>query len=169
MKCHRSAFTLREHAFRRPRRGFTLIEVLIVVVIMAVLAATIIPQFSSSTQDAKESTLKFNIHTLRSQIEMYKIHHLGDYPAITDADLPQLTGATNVDGEIGTAGANYPYGPYITGDLPPNPFDGSNTVTAVTTPGTKPSTPVGTDGGWLYDASNGSIWPNDSTGLALYQ
>ena len=43
------------------RKAFTLIEVLIVVVIMAILAATIIPQFSSSTQDAMESALKFNI------------------------------------------------------------------------------------------------------------
>ena len=41
----------------RSRRssGFTLVEILIVVVIMAVLAATIIPQFSSATNDAKTS------------------------------------------------------------------------------------------------------------------
>jgi len=65
--------------FRR-RNAFTLIEVLIVVIIMAVLAATIIPQFTTSTKDAKDSTLKFNMHTLRSQIELYKLHHLGKYP-----------------------------------------------------------------------------------------
>ena len=35
------------------KQGFTLVEVLIVVVIMAILAATIIPQFSDSTKDAK--------------------------------------------------------------------------------------------------------------------
>ncbi len=47
------------------RNAFTLIEVLIVVIIMAVLAATIIPQFSSSTTDAKISSLKFNLAALR--------------------------------------------------------------------------------------------------------
>ena len=41
------------------RNAFTLIEVLIVVIIMALLAATIIPQFSSSTSDAKKSAVEF--------------------------------------------------------------------------------------------------------------
>ena len=76
------------------RRGFTLIEVLIVVVIMAVLAATIIPQFSSSTRDAKDSALEFNTHTMRSQIELYKVHHNSNYPDqigdSTNGYLPQL-------------------------------------------------------------------------------
>ena len=52
--------------------AFTLIEVLIVVVIMAILAATIIPQFTDSTKDAKASTATFNLHTLRAQIELYR-------------------------------------------------------------------------------------------------
>src|SRR5687767_2144937 len=65
---------------KRSREAFTLIEVLIVVVIMAVLAATIIPQFSSSTKDARESSLRFNLHALRSQIELYKLHHTGAVP-----------------------------------------------------------------------------------------
>ena len=43
------------------RSAFTLIEVLIVVVIMAILAATIIPQFTDSTKDAKTSTAKMNV------------------------------------------------------------------------------------------------------------
>ena len=67
---------------RNRRNAFTLIEVLIVVIIMAVLAATIIPQFSSSTNDAKLSSVKFNLHTIRSQIEMYKVHHSGGLPAL---------------------------------------------------------------------------------------
>jgi prepilin-type N-terminal cleavage/methylation domain-containing protein len=62
------------------KSGFTLVEVLIVVVIMAILAATIIPQFTDSTSDAKASTTKFNLHTLRSQIELYKTQHNGVVP-----------------------------------------------------------------------------------------
>jgi general secretion pathway protein G len=146
-------------------RGFTLIEVLIVVVIMAVLAAVIIPQFSSSTQDAKDSALRFNSHTMRSQIELYKLHHLGKYPdQIGDATtgyLPQLTKATDINGNIGAAGAAYPYGPYIEGDVPPNPFDGKNVVTQVDLGGQKPTGVSGTAGGWQYDPNTGAIWPNN--------
>jgi len=147
------------------RRGFTLIEVLIVVVIMAVLAATIIPMFSSSTEDAKFSSLKFNMHTLRSQIELYKLHHLGMYPdQIGDATrgyLPQLTHATDVNGNIGDPGPNFPYGPYLDGDIPPNPFDGKNRVVQVNLGGQKPTGVADTDGGWQYDPATGAIWPNN--------
>ena len=140
----------------RRRKAFTLIEVLIVVVIMAVLAATITPQFSSSTQDAKDSQLDFNVHTMRSQIELYKVHHLGNYPAITGNDLPQLTSATNASGETGAAGPSYPYGPYVDSELPNNPFNDLNTVAA----GTGGAGDGGS--GWQYDATTGGIWPNHS-------
>src|SRR5688500_1708203 len=77
-----------------PRSGFTLIEILIVVVIMAVLAAAIIPQFRASTEDAKGSTLKFNLHTMRNQVALYKVHHRGTVPQISANDLPQLRSAS---------------------------------------------------------------------------
>ena len=66
---------------RKARRsGFTLVEVLIVVVILAILAAAVVPQFSSSTQDAKFSTSVFNLQTLRAQVQVYKAQHNGVYP-----------------------------------------------------------------------------------------
>ena len=137
----------------RRRSAFTLIEVLIVVVIMAVLAATIIPQFSSSTKDAQESSLKFNQHTMRSQIELYKVHHYGSYPAITGNSLPQLVNPTNAAGTTGAAGPDFPYGPYMD-EIPPNPFSDDNSIVA--------GTGLAGDGtsGWQYDVNTGGIWPN---------
>lgn len=141
----------------RRRDGFTLIEVLIVVVIMAVLAATIIPQFSSSAKDAKESSLNFNLHTMRSQIELYKGQHNSKVPTdlgdATGGFLPQLTGATNSNGDTGAAGTNYPYGPYFA-EVPVNPFNDDNSVVA--------GMGVAGDGssGWQYDAATGRLWPN---------
>jgi prepilin-type N-terminal cleavage/methylation domain-containing protein len=142
---------------RRRRNAFTLVEVLLVVVIMAILAATVIPQFSTSSEDAKESTLAFNIHTLRSQIELYKLHHKGNAPAITAGDLPQLTTGTNVDGATGTPGDEYPYGPYLVNGVPPNPITGISTVTAQAT--WPPSAETET-GGWLYHEATGQIAPD---------
>ncbi len=136
----------------RRRRAFTLIEVLIVVIIMAVLAATIIPQFSSSTRDAKESSLQFNLHTMRSQIEMYKMHHLSNYPPQADFEN-QMTKTTDIDGTVGV-GAGFPYGPYMT-EVPANPFDDSTDVEA----GTGIAV-VGVNGGWQYDELTGGIWAN---------
>ncbi len=135
--------------------AFTLIEVLIVVVIMSILAATIIPQFSATTDDAKSSAQKFNSHTLRAQIELYRIHHT-EYPEITDGKLPQLTSATNAGGIPGT-GDGFPFGPYITDELPENPYNSDNTVVAG-----DGSAVVAGGAGWQYNKDTGGIWPNNS-------
>jgi prepilin-type N-terminal cleavage/methylation domain-containing protein len=132
--------------------AFTLVEVLIVVVIMAILAATIIPQFTDSTQDAKVSTTKFNLHTLRSQIELYKAQHNGVVPTGT---LVELTTSTDIDGNQGT-GANFPYGPYIR-EIPMNPFTNQNSVTVISSDPAAAGDVTGA-GGWLYNDTTGGIW-----------
>lgn len=139
------------------RNAFTLIEVLIVVIIMALLAATIIPQFSTSTTDAKKSSLSFNLHTMRSLIEMYKVHHNAKPPEFAKfAD--QMTKATDITGA--TTGTNLIYGPYLQGQIPANPFNGLNTLVEFTTT-TDPTGPSGT-GGWLYNATTGNFFPNNA-------
>jgi general secretion pathway protein G len=142
------------------RNAFTLIEVLIVVIIMAVLAATIIPQFSSSTKDAKESNLKFNLHTLRSQIEMYKEHHLGKYPpaATSDDFAKQMTQKSKQDTTLDTNGA---YGPYVTGEIPANPLNSSNAV-AILSGDTEPTGATGGTEGWQYNPTHGWFYPNNA-------
>ena len=51
---------------RRSEQGFTLVELLIVVIILAIMSAIAIPQFSSSTEDAKVSSLETNLAELRA-------------------------------------------------------------------------------------------------------
>lgn len=147
--------------WRRARRALSLIEVLIVVVIMAILAAVVIPQFASSTEDARASALQFNLHTLRSQIELYKAQHFGRPPELRDNTLPQLTSATNAQGQIGPPGPDYPFGPYVQQALPPNPYDGKNRVVQVANPGQIPTAPADANGGWQYDPTTGAIYPNN--------
>jgi len=60
------------------RAAFTLVEVMIVVVILGILAATVLPQFISTNDDAKESVLVQDLQTLRSQIQLFKFQHNGN-------------------------------------------------------------------------------------------
>ena len=147
-------------ARKKRRDGFTLIEVLIVVVIMAVLAATIIPQFGSATKDANTSTARFNLHSLRTLIELYKIHHLTVPPSGAN-NLEQLVKATNQAGVVGAAGPSFPYGPYLRDSLPVNPFTKSAKVTLFTEAGA-PTASGTSDAGWIYRPATGEIWIDEA-------
>jgi prepilin-type N-terminal cleavage/methylation domain-containing protein len=130
------------------RNAFTLIEILIVVVIMAILAATIIPQFTDSTADAEVATAEFNLNTLRAQIELYKAQHAGAVPAFAGGVITGLTEETLHNGKT--------YGPYLA-KMPTNTITDSATVTAVAVPGPiAPATATG-DTGWLYHTTTGEI------------
>ena len=106
------------------RTAFTLIEVLLVVVILAVLAGAVIPRYLTTADDAKRSSLTHNLSVMGVQLEIYRAQHLNQYPTIAGNALPQLTASTNSAGEIGAAGPLFPFGPYVL-EPPMNPYDGS--------------------------------------------
>ena len=68
----------------RLRSGFTLIEILIVVVILGILAAVIIPQFTNAADDASISSARTQLQTMRSQVELYRAQN-GAYPTANGA------------------------------------------------------------------------------------
>lgn len=133
--------------------AFTLVEVLIVVVIMAILAAVIIPQFTDSTKDAKSSTTKFNLSTMRSQIQLYRTQHGGLSPAATLIELKKSTDASGAQG----TGASYPFGPYLR-EIPANPVTNSNAVKSITNDPAVAGDVTSGGAGWLYNATTGGIW-----------
>ena len=69
-----------KHTSHAKQNGFTLVELLIVVIIIGILAAVTIPQFSSSTEDASSSASASNLATLRGAIDLYYQQH-GEYPS----------------------------------------------------------------------------------------
>jgi prepilin-type N-terminal cleavage/methylation domain-containing protein len=157
---------------KKCRDGFTLIEVLIVVVILGILAATVLPQFTSSTANAKESALRADLAQLRSQISLYKFQHDGVYPTGTaDNVVKQLTLASDVSGNtaaVGTAG--YPFGPYLMGQLPTNPYNGGSGIVvkagAISTADVDPAAMHGSlKVGWIYSTLTGQVIAN-SVGTA---
>ncbi|MGB2865727.1 MAG: prepilin-type N-terminal cleavage/methylation domain-containing protein, partial [Sedimentisphaerales bacterium] len=130
--------------------GFTLVEILIVVVILGILAAIVIPQFTEASTEAKTSSLCTDLQTLRSQIELYKIQHNDDLPAAgvnTEADfIADMTAQTNVAGAAGTD-----YGPYIQ-KVPTNQFTDRDTVRIEAGPST-----AGADThGWVFNSDTGA-------------
>jgi prepilin-type N-terminal cleavage/methylation domain-containing protein len=72
---------MRTRKHNAARNAFTLIEILIVVVILGILAAIVIPQFTNAADDANESGVKSQLQTLRSQIELYRAQNAGTNPA----------------------------------------------------------------------------------------
>ncbi|MFT7464642.1 MAG: general secretion pathway protein G [Pseudohongiellaceae bacterium] len=141
----------------RKQTGFTLVELLIVVIILGILAAVVIPQFNSAANESKEAALASNLATVRQSIEMYKVQHDDTFPDATNFAI-QLTGTTGVDGA--TTGTTY--GPYIRNDLPNEPFSGVNTVIF---------TAVDNAGGWAFDVTTGQFQANNTdlgpSGIAL--
>ena len=158
---------------RRPRlhAGFTLVELLIVVVILGVLAAIAIPQFSASTDDSKVAALDASLNNLRTAIELYYQQH-GHYPSAvagggtyavnTEATFTaQLASFTSAAGVVSTTkDATYKYGPYLKkSTLPAEPINNIATVEIVTT-GTLGMTASGSTGGWKFDNKTGQLIAN---------
>lgn len=99
---------------KQVKRAFTLIEILIVVVILGILAAIVIPQFTDASQEASRSSVSSQLQTLRGQIELYRVRNQGFNPDV----------ATNGWGDMMSPPNGEP--PYIQ-TLPRNPlFNGAD-------------------------------------------
>src|SRR3954465_3701348 len=98
---------------RTSKGGFTLVEILIVVIILGILAAIVIPQFTNASTDARKNSLTSQLQTVRSQLELYKLQHNDKLPAFSGAtgDLQwgQMTLQTDVSGST-TASSNKDFG-----------------------------------------------------------
>src|SRR5579864_7959116 len=71
-----------------PRKaGFTLIEIMIVVIILGILAAIAIPQFSSASGEARLSTMRDILRFMRSQITVYKAQHQDVPPGYPNGNI----------------------------------------------------------------------------------
>ena len=116
----------------RRSKGFTLIEMLIVIVVIAILALIVIPRLLGAGRKAKEATLRGDLHQLRNSIQQFEAD-CGDYPSATDQ---LMTAPVAGNGGTGIALDVVGWqGPYLrTPDnlLPKDPFTDSSTSWAYT-------------------------------------
>jgi general secretion pathway protein G len=133
-----------QHPVSSGSRGFTLVEILIVVVILGILAAIVVPQFANASSSAQSSSLKGSLQVIRSQLELYHAQHNSTYPTLDQLDdaWNVLTSQTNAEGNAGTD-----YGPYIK-KMPVNPFEGSSSVSDAAAIGV----------GWVYEEATGKVY-----------
>ena len=127
-------------------KGFTLVEILIVVVILGILAAIVVPQFTNAANDARNGNVATQVSTIESQLELWAARNNGSYP------------------DLATAGQQF--SDMVTGgyfkDVPTNPYTNASTIVANTTfddadPSISTFTSAGSTDGWVYDAGSGNI------------
>lgn len=88
----------------RRQAGFTLIEIMVVVIVLAILAATIIPQFTGTAHDARVARAGTDIKTLENALERFYTH-VGRYPTTEEGLRSLVEPPSGIEGRWG--------GPYI--------------------------------------------------------
>jgi len=145
---------LKRYTVMKSIYGFSLVEVLIVVSILGIMAAIVVPQDNSSTKDAQFAALRSNLHVVRKQLELYKIHHNGVWPAAvgeTGADFARrMMTRTDKDGAAGTQ-----FGPYLE-RVPVNKYNNRTSVRVG-----EAAAGANTDG-WRFDPLTGEFQPDDN-------
>ena len=123
---------------RHAHRGFTLVEILVVVVILGILATMVVPQFLEASIRAKSSSMLAQVQTVRKALEVYRTEHGNEYPTLAQM-WTNLTIQTDAAGDAGGT-----LGPYLL-KVPNNPFSNGSAIAA------------DNSADWQYDETTGQI------------
>ncbi|UCE58789.1 MAG: prepilin-type N-terminal cleavage/methylation domain-containing protein [Phycisphaerales bacterium] len=148
---------------RKP--GFSLTELVIVVVIIGIIAAIAAPRLAEGGAAAADAALRGSLRTLRGAIDMYAGEHDNVWPASKPADrseatfIDQLTKKTNSAGAVGNAPGEHIFGPYLRG-IPPVPVGPNVGARGIDLKTTGFVYEAVLSAGWVYNYDTGEIYAN---------
>lgn len=141
---------------RRRRHGFTLVELLVVIVVLAVLAAIVLPKFMNSSKRSKESALRSDLKLLRNAVGLFQADTTV-YP-LTLADLAATSapakGLDSSGNQVNITAADW-HGPYLQ-EIPKDPVSGNDFTYGTTSPNVGKVSSSATGNG--LDSSAYSTW-----------
>lgn len=157
----------------KPKRAFSLVELVIVIVIIGIIAAIAVPRISRGAKGATESAVRGDLAALRAAIDLYAAEHNGIFPGKNKNDgtaggtatdmVEQLTMFSDVHGKTGSYSADdgLVFGPYLRNGMPALPV-GANTGSAAVVFSTANPPDVAESGGqgWVYNPDTGQIRAN---------
>ncbi len=127
-------------------KGFTLVEILIVVVILGILAAIVVPQFTNAANEARGGNVATQESTLQTQIELWAARNNGQYPNLAADGWDDMV----EDGYLKAQPAN-PFAPSA------NRYTVTNFTFTDVDVATDEATAEDASQGWLYDSEKGII------------
>ncbi|MCM2373603.1 type II secretion system protein [Aporhodopirellula aestuarii] len=132
--------------FARSRKGYTLVELTVVILIIGVIATVAAPKFFDSLTKAQDNSATQTLQVVRDAIELYKANN-GDYPG---ADGAEATLKTNLDD-------------YLRNDFPTCQVGKRDDAVKIETDGAALSGKIDGTTGWIYDKSTGEFRINHSS------
>jgi general secretion pathway protein G len=137
-------------------KAFTLVEILIVIIVLGILAAIAIPQFSNASQQSRVNSLVAQLKQMRGQVVLFRAQHGDILPNLVTNQWSQFLQKTNDLGAVDTTAMGI-WGPYVN-KMPMNPLNQNTTVAAS----------AGAGVGWVYDVTTGDLKATNQTSTLVF-